>query len=179
MKKEIELKILNIDRKKFIASLKKVGAKQILKPTLMCEVYLDSPAQERVYSSFRLRDEGKRIFLTLKLKKEDKKFQIRDEFEVEVSDFDTTKKILELAGFKIFRQREKLREEYRLGKIKIEIDEYPKMKPYTEIEAPSKDELERFLKKLEFPIKYTTNKTATEILKDAGLNPDNLLFEKK
>lgn len=180
MRKEIEVKILNIDRERLRATLKKLGARQVLKPTLMRELYLESPVKERVYSSFRLRAQGKNSFLTLKLKKgEDKKFEIRDELEVEVDDFNAMRKILRLAGFTIFRQREKIREEYQLGKIKVEIDEYPKMKPYMEIEAFSKKEIKDFLKKIGFPLEYTTSGTATEIIQNAGVNPDYLLFWKK
>ncbi|MCX6784523.1 MAG: CYTH domain-containing protein [Candidatus Komeilibacteria bacterium] len=180
MKKEVEIKILNIDKKKIKSLLKKSGAKQILKPNLMKEMYLESPAHERLYSAFRLRSEGKKNFLTLKLKKgtrESKKFQVRDELEVEIGDFNTAKKIIQLAGFKIFRKREKIREKYKLNKSEIEIDEYPKMKPYLEIETSSAKEMSYLIKILGISLKYATNKTATEIIRGAGLNPDNLFFK--
>jgi len=178
MKKEIEVKILNIDKASIGKTLKKLGAIKILKPTLMRELYWESSAKKRLYSSFRLRSEGNDNFLTIKLKKEDNNFEIRDEFEVAVGDFGKTKKILELAGFKVFRQREKVREEYKLGKTKIEIDQYPNMNPYLEIEGSSKKEVEKFLKKLGFSLKYTTNRTATEVIRDAGLDPNFLFFKK-
>jgi adenylate cyclase class 2 len=179
MKKEIEVKVLNIDPVKLRKNLKKMGAVQVFPPTLFREIYWESPAEERIYSSFRLRLEGKKSFLTLKIKKEDRHFEVRDEFEVEVGDFSMALKILELAGFKIFREREKRREEYRIGTIKVEIDEYPKMRPYMEIEASSKKDALTFLKQLGFPLKYTTNRTATEVIQDAGLDPNRLLFLKK
>jgi adenylate cyclase class 2 len=179
MKREIEVKILNVDQGKLRKSLKKLGAKRVFGPTIFHEVYWESPLKERKYSSFRLRSEGQKSFLTLKIKKEDSSFEIRDEFEVEVKSFEETKEILQLAGFKVFRDREKFREEYLLQDIKIEIDEYPGMMPYMEIEAPSKKAAKDFLKTIGFPLKYTTNRTATEIIQDAGLNPDNLLFKEK
>lgn len=179
MKKEIEVKILNIDLKKMRLKLKRLGATQVLKPTMMRELYFKSPLLKIKYSSFRLRAEGKKNFMTLKLKKNDRLFEIRDEFEIEVDNFNTTKEILQFAGFKIFRQREKKREEYLIGKIKIEIDQYPKMKPYIEIEASNKKDVEKFLEKINFPLNYTTKKTATEIISRAGLNPNNLIFSKK
>lgn len=178
MKKEIEVKILNIDPRKLRIRLKKIGAKQLLKPTVFKELYFESPLKKNIYSSFRMRNEGKDNFLTLKLKKEDKRFEIRDEFQVKIDDFEIMKKIFSILNFKIFRQREKIREEYKLGGLKIEIDTYPKMKPYLEIEATNKKDILNFLRKINFPLKYTTNKTATELIRDAGLNPDKLLFEK-
>jgi adenylate cyclase, class 2 len=179
MKKEIEVKILNINRKKLKKSLKELGAKRVFRCTLFHEIYWESPSNERQCSSFRLRSEGRKSFLALKLKKDDSAFEIRDEFEVEVGDFKTTAEILELVGFKVFRQREKLREEYLLENVKVEIDEYPGVMPYMEIEASSKQAVKDFLKKINFPLRYTTNRTATEIIQDAGLNPNKLLFNEK
>lgn len=176
MKREVEVKVLNIDPVKLRRSLRKFGAVRVFPPTVFREIYWESPSEERKYSSFRLRSEGKKTFLTLKMKKEDQHFEIRDEFEVEVGSFSMTVKILELAGFKIFREREKRREEYRIGAIKIEIDEYPKMKPYMEIEACTKKDILALLKQLGFPLKHTTNRTATEIIRDAGLDPEHLVF---
>jgi adenylate cyclase class 2 len=160
MKKEIEVKILN-------------------KPTLFREIYWETSIKKREYSSFRLRSEGNNCFLTLKIKKDDNKFEIRDELEVKVSDFLIVTKILKLTGFKIFRQREKKREEYNIGRIKIEIDKYPYLKPYLEIEGSNKIEIKKILNKLGFSFRHTTNKTATEIILDAGLNPNYLLFKKR
>ncbi len=53
------------------------------------------------------------------------------------------------------------------------------MQPYIEIEASNKKHAIEFLKKIGFDITYTTNKTATEVIRHAGLNPDNLVFGKK
>ena len=145
MKKEIEIKILNIDPSKLKRMIKNLGGRQILRSTLMRELYFESPADNRAYSSFRLRSEGNKIFLTLKVKKEDKRFEIRDEYEVEVNNFDTMKNILELAGFKCFRRRGKKRESYRLGNTRIEIDTYPGMNPYAEIESAKKRDKEKYM----------------------------------
>lgn len=179
MKKEIEVKILNIDPKKLGNTIKKLGGKKILHPTILRELYFESPSKKRMYSSFRLRSEGKENLLTLKVRKEDKLFEMRNEYEIVVSSFDVTQKILELAGFKVFRQREKIRESYQLGTIRIEIDTYPGMKSYAEIEATNKNVIKQFIKKIGFSFQYTTKKTATEVIRSAGLNPDNLVFSKK
>lgn len=179
MKKEIEIKILNINPRKLRAVIKRLGGGQILRPTLMRELYFESPAKDRVYSSFRLRSEGKKNVLTLKIKKLDKRFEIRDEYEVVVDNFNMTKNILELAGFKVFRNREKKRESFRVGKIRIEIDTYPGMNPYAEIESENKSDIEKFLNQIDFSLTYATKKTATEIIRDTGLDPDNLTFTKK
>ncbi|MDP2630719.1 MAG: class IV adenylate cyclase [Candidatus Uhrbacteria bacterium] len=179
MKQEIEIKILNIDAKKLSMNIKNLGGKKILEPTLLSELYFESPIRNPRYSSFRLRSEGKQTLLTLKMKKDDPHFEIRDEYQVEVQSFEMTKQILELAGFKVFRQREKIRESYMVETVRVEIDTYPHMKPYAEIEAASKKDALKFLKQIGFELEYASKKTATEIIRDAGLNPDDLMFEKK
>ncbi len=175
-KEEVELKILNINPIKTRKILRALGAKKTMSSTLLRELYFRGNGN---FSSLRLRSEGKKQYLTLKTKQEDKNFNIRMEHQIEVSDLDTTKNILELLGYELFRQREKLREHYELLKVNIEIDQYPNMTPYMEIEAPSKKIAEEFIKKFGFPLSLTTNKTASEIIRDAGLNPDNLCFEKE
>ena len=76
--KEIEVKILNINKSKMRKKLLKLGAKQTLKPTLFKELYFTDPQDKnnkRKYSSFRLRLEGKKAKITLKQKTTGKKQQ--------------------------------------------------------------------------------------------------------
>lgn len=178
MKREIEIKILDIDVKRVRRDLRKIGGRLIMKPTLMHELYFESAQKERAYSSLRLRKEGKKTFLTIKVKKEDKNFEIRDEYEIQVSSFEQAKKILEFMGFKIFRNREKIREEYKLKDTKIELDTYPNMNPYMEIEASSKKDVNTLLKSLNIKNSQIIKGTATEIIKSEGLDPNNLTFKK-
>lgn len=179
--KEIELKILNIDGVKLRKGLRKLGAKRVLTPVLVREVFLEQagvPVEGRAYSSFRLRSVGTKCELTVKVRKSDKKYSVHDEFEVNVSGFDETLKLLNALGFRVFRRREKVREEWKLGGVKVEIDEYPKMLPYMEVEGRSRKAVERFLKSLGVSAEHASNATATEIVRGAGLDPDNLVFKK-
>ncbi len=177
IKKEIEVKILNIDRKKIRSKLKELGARVIHRAVILNEVYFDLPGKKHQFSSFRLRSRGKRAFLTIKFKKLDDHFNIADEYETEVSGFALMKNMLQLAGFTIFRERQKIREEYVCGRVKVEIDEYPGMKPYLEIEATNKKNIETFLKRLGYSLSDTTNETATAVIKRAGLSPNRLFFK--
>jgi adenylate cyclase class IV len=80
MHKEIEVKILNIDRKDIRRKLKGLGAELVHKPVLLREVYFDSPARNHKFSSFRLRSGGGKTFLTIKFRTSDKKFNVADEY---------------------------------------------------------------------------------------------------
>ncbi len=179
--KEIELKILNVDGAKLRRGLRKLGARRLFPPVLVREVFLEQagvPVEGRGYSSFRLRSVGKTCELTVKVRKTDKRYSVHDEFEVNVSGFEETLKLLTVLGFQVFRRREKVREEWKLGGVKVEIDEYPKMLPYMEIEGRSREAVGRFLKSLGMSAEHATNATATEIMRGAGLDPDNLVFKK-
>lgn len=180
--KEIEVKILNVDLRRVKQSLEELGAKSVLRPTLLREWYFRIPGiseDERNFYSLRLRTEGKKNVLAAKIRKEDKRYHINKEVEIEVSDTAGTKTLLALLGFSIFRQREKIRQVYCLDSIKIAIDQYPRVKPYIEIEGGKKSDIMSFVKKLGYSTSDTTNKTATEIIKETGLNPNNLFFRKK
>ncbi len=181
--KEVELKILNIDVPAMRRKLTKLGLKRVMKPTFFHEVHFTSRSfngKGSYASLFRLRKEGKQSFLAVKIKeKKDKRFDVRQETEVSVSDFEKTKKILESVGFEILREREKFREEYRMRGIKVEIDRYPRIGPYAEIEGNDKKTVLKFLSVLGFSLQDTTNKTATGILKEAGIGDGKLTFRKR
>lgn len=176
MHKEIEIKVIDIDRDALRVSLEKLGARRVMEPTFLKEVFWESTGGKSSYSCFRLRQEGAKCFLTLKMNVEDERFKVREEHQVEVADFDEMKRILELAGFRIFRRREKIREEFRLGDVTVDVDEYPGMKPYFEIEGPDGETIERVLEQLGFTMADATNATAADVIKAAGLNPDLLVF---
>lgn len=175
---EIELKILNIDRAKIVAKLAALGARRVMRPTRLHEVYFESRSfVEKGKRTLRLRREGKEVLLTAKVKRDGGRFDVRTETEIAVSDFKRTRTLLETAGFRAVREREKVREEYRVRGMKVEIDRYPRMKrPYVEIEGKNRRAIERLVADLGFSMRDTTNKTATKILRELGLPARKLVF---
>lgn len=181
--REVELKILNVNVPAMRRKLKKLGLKRVMKPTLLREIHFTSKTFNGRGSSaslFRLRKEGDESFLTVKTKRrKDRRFDVRQETEISVSDFEKTEKILKSVGFEVLREREKFREEYRAKGIKVEIDNYPKIKPYAEIEGSDKKAVLKLLLMLGYSLRDTTNKTATGILKEAGIGDGKLTFGKR
>ncbi len=181
--KEIELKILNINVPAIRRKLKRLGLKQAMKPTLFHELLFTSASskgKEGRFSLFRLRKEGKKSFLAIKVRgKKNVRFDVKRETEVLVSDFISTRRIIETVGFKVTRERQKIREEYVGRGIKIEIDKYPKLEPYVEIEGRNTKMVLNFLSAFGYSLKNTTSKTATEILKEAGIDDRKLVFRRK
>ncbi|MBI2148837.1 class IV adenylate cyclase [Candidatus Woesearchaeota archaeon] len=164
--KEIELKILNINEKEVTKNLIKLGAKKFPEE-LVIEKHFDFE-DDRIKDNkqlFRLRKLGDKVELAFKDKKiKDGKFRVQEEIETNVKNFDTMEKIIEKLGFKCIKHREKKRIHFTLNNVKIEVDKFPNIPPYIEIEG-TKKEIEKTVKLLGFNLNKTTSMTATEVLK--------------
>lgn len=178
MHKEIEVKVLNINVGEIRTLLKRAGAKKLFGPTLFREIFWKSKEKNPKYSVLRLRMEGKKSFLTLKVNVPSKNLKVRKEYEVEVSDFEMTRQILTLAGFIESQIREKYREAYRTRDVRIEIDRYPGVPSYLELEGKNEAVMRKFLAKLGIPFSKTTAMTSSEVIISAGKNPKRLVFGK-
>jgi adenylate cyclase class 2 len=178
--KEIEVKILNIDLKEVAKRLKKIGAKRTMPPTLFkIWQFMHPDLGKRYHSLLRVRHEGKEVVLTVKQRRSTRGYKVEDEFEVHTNDdMKSARKFLEAMGFAVSKEQEKIRESYSLGKLKVDMDRYPKMAPYMEIEGPSKKEILSLVKKLGLDPKSMRGDTATAVIREAGLNPDKLIFIK-
>lgn len=182
--KEIELKVLEIDRQALRAKLRRIGARRVFGPTFVREFYFEPDKNmrgARKYSSFRLRAVGKYYELTVKVGRKNvgrsqgqnkpaQTLKVRDEYEVQVSDLARARELVEALGYRVFREREKTREEYHLWEVKIEIDEYPGMPPYMELESTRERSLFRVLGALGYRRDQVTTATATELLARYGLD---------
>ena len=171
--KEIELKILNINIEEITKKLLKIGAKKVGE-NLIIEKHFDFPDKRisKNKESFRLRKFGSKTELTYKHSLiKDKNFKIHEETETEVSNYDEMEKIIEKLGLKRVKYKEKKRISFKLEKLKIEIDKYPSIPAYLEIEG-SKKEIENLLKRLGYKLSQTTNMNATSVLKYYNVNPN-------
>ena len=89
-------------------------------------------AQQRV---LRLRQDAS-AWLTYKGKAQaGEQVAVRQEIEVQVSDFDSARRLLEALGYQVSVMYEKYRQSYRLGDVVITLDEMP-YGHFCEIEAP-------------------------------------------
>ena len=140
---EIEVKFLNIDPDLIENRLKEIGAKKIFERFYKRKAF-DYPdlKLDKAGAWIRLRDEGDKITLAFKqrigmaadAKSNDKGME---EIEVEVDDFEKTANLLLKAGFIEKHYAENKRIRYQLDDIEFDIDFFPQIEPYLEIEAPS------------------------------------------
>lgn len=150
---EPEVKFLNIDPVKIQKKLKQIGAKKVFDRLYRRRVF-DYPDLRfnKEGAWIRLRDEGEKVTLAFKrrlgVKSHDGKTndESMEEIEVKVSDFEKTAKFLSAIGLieKFYEENRRIR--YLLGKTEFDIDFWPALEPYLEIEASTWKEVENAIK---------------------------------
>lgn len=122
---EVEIKILGIDRTEIEERLILRGARKVFDGEIHA-VYYDfsdgSIADRR--GTFRLRKEGHRSVLTFKSHIENAEAKVRDEQEVEVSDFISMDAIIKSLGLSPRVEMKKYRTSYELDGLHFEFDKY-------------------------------------------------------
>ena len=163
---EIELKFLEINPSKVRGRLLKLGAKHSPEELQKINAF-DFPDYrlEKQKAVLRLRREhGKTMLCFKKLQKSKKARQMR-EIQTEVSSFEKTKQLLEAIGLKLIGDKEKKRESFKLGKTSLEIDTFPGIPSFLEIEAENSKEIEKTARLLGISMKKATKMRGEEVLK--------------
>ena len=129
MGEEIELKFLVRDLGEVKKRLLGLGAEEIHPRHFERNLLFDdsSGSVKRRGGILRLRQSGDRAILTVKVPPESPsdEAKVRQEFQVEVSDFEEAKRLLKALGFEPWGGYEKYREEFRLGRTTVALDEMP------------------------------------------------------
>lgn len=171
MKTEFETKILEIDIDIITAKLNKIGAKKIGNKLQRRFVYDFVPKKEN--SWIRLRTNGNKTTLTIKEIQNDH-IDGTKEIEILVDDFDKTNLLLEKLGYTHKAYQENKRISYIFEGVEIEIDSWPQIPPYLEIEGKSVVEVERVLHLLGFELSKSTSINTTEVYKKYGIDIDSM-----
>ncbi|MDB5179303.1 MAG: uncharacterized protein JWN01_1246 [Patescibacteria group bacterium] len=144
MKTEIEAKFLNVDHDQIRGRLRAVGAVCVTPMRLMKRAIIDFPdrrLQNGPFNSYvRVRDEGGKITLTYK-KFESLSVDGAKEIETTVGSFEDTIAVFTAIGLEVGSLQESKRETWKYQGCDIELDEWPWLKPYLEIEGSSEEEL--------------------------------------
>ena len=154
MKTEYEIRILDVNKEEMIKKLEKLGA------TLKGEfeqkryVYDLKPVEKDKW--IRLRTNGNVTTLTYK-NIVSNTIDGTKEVEFEVEDFNKANEFLERIGFKNRSYQENERIQYILSNVEIDIDSWPMIPTYMEIEGKSEEEIINRKKVLDIDeIKVTT-----------------------
>lgn len=164
--KEIELKILDINIHKIEDKLINIGAVKI-GDNIITEKQYDF-SDGRIINNkdlLRLRKIGNKNEIVYKDNKgSDKRFLSFIETQTEVTDFEIMDKILLKIGLQSVRYRQKRRISYKKNNTNFEIDKYPDIPPYLEIEG-CKDNIIKYLNLLGYDISESSSMNSTEVLK--------------
>lgn len=145
MKTEYEVRVLEINEKELIQKLEALGATKIGEYNQKRYVYDLKPASPQKW--IRLRTNGEKITLTYK-NIETNKIDGTKELEIEVSDFESTNKILEILGYQNKGYQENKRVQYNLSGVEIDIDTWPLIPAYVEIEGEDEQSVLEMINRL-------------------------------
>lgn len=139
---EFEAKFYPVNKEEYRKRLLSIGAKLTIPERKMIRIVADKRANPEVAKNgyIRVRDEGNIVRLSLKITAgENGQLSDQKEIDVEVSDFEKTKRIIEATGVVFNRRQENLREEWEYKGAQITLDTWPGLDTYSEIEASSEE----------------------------------------
>lgn len=160
---EYELRVLEIDEEEIISKLEKLGATKVGEWHQKRYVYDTNPKSTSEW--YRLRTNGKITTLTYK-NIEKNTIDGTKELEIEVSDFEKTNQLLQLMGYKHKAYQENKRIRYIFNGVEIDIDSWPLIPSYMEIEGKSEEEIMEALKILSIDQNKITTLNCSNIYKE-------------
>ena len=155
---EIEVRFLEIDKEKLIERLKQGGAidrgEDLLEEIIIYDKDLTWLEARKM---LRLRTRNGKTALTYKHHFEDSAAGT-EEIEFAVGEPNKAGALLEKLGFILYRHQQKKRHTFELGDVMIDIDTWPRIPTYVELEGPSEKRLQ-------------------EVAQILGLNWEDVVFE--
>lgn len=152
---EIEVKFLDINVPEIQKTLRKIGARKVFDKVYQRKVY-DHPdlRLDKQGAWLRVRDEGDKVTFTFKQRlgmkghPGEQNDDGMEEIETTVGSFNTACRILEKIGLKEKFHEETHRIRYLKGGVEYDIDHWPGIPPYLEIETDNWERLKRAVEEL-------------------------------
>lgn len=168
MESEYEITVLDINVSEIEKKLESIGA--IKQGEYFQKRNLYNFHEEYRGRFIRLRTNGEKTTLTIKDKSAKKEIGSVKELEIEVSNFEKTNEILELLGYEHSTYQENKRIIYKLGHIEFDIDTWPMIPTYLEIEGKNKEDVEKMIKILDIDKEKLSLDKVSEIYKKYGID---------
>lgn len=158
MQQEIEVKILEIPVVETVKKLEALGAVKVFDGPIESVLFdfADSWLWEKKRAC-RLRKMGDIVQLVLKENKSYADVKHNVEYEVEVSDFDTMKEIIQRMGLAEKYASKKHRVSYALENAHYEFDTIEGIPTYMELEVHVREDLEKYLNLVGYTMKDTVD----------------------
>lgn len=179
-KEEIEVVFLEVDKDTLEKKLLSIGAHKV-KDIFYRHVAMDYPDYRlnKDNSWIRLRDEDGEVILAFKKRlgvtSQDGSTNDEgmEEIEVVVDNYDTTKLFLQKVGFIEKHEAEKKRTRWQKGETVFDIDTWPSLPTFLEIEAPTWEDIDTATKLLGFDPKDRKICSVNQIYKMYGMSVDD------
>ncbi len=185
---EFEIKFLEVDVAELEKKLRGIGAEKVAEYNYSRALF-DYPdfRMNKVESWIRLRTDGKETTLTYKqsIKEKEDDMNSKDvgmkEIEVIVDNYEKTFEILKAIGLVVKREEKNRRIRYKKDDVVFDIDSWPFIPTYLEIESSSYEKAEKVARELGFNPEIGLIGTAATVYKKYGINKDeysSITFEK-
>ncbi len=150
MEIEYEATFPNVDKDVVRKKLQEVGA-SLLRPeyTQRRRVYHLPVGHEINGGWMRVRDEGDKIMITLKIV-DGEKIENQKEINLGVNDFETACELVKNLGCREKAYQVTKRELWQLNGVEVTIDEWPFLEPFVEVEGKSEADVKAVAEKLGF-----------------------------
>ncbi|MCL5435639.1 MAG: CYTH domain-containing protein [Patescibacteria group bacterium] len=149
---EVETKILEVDPKEIKRKLLALGAKFVLDTKLVVDWYgpknLTHRGDDPWYLRVRSYSDGKNEVTWKGISKQFKVARGHKEINFFVTDPGNMGEILKALEFEHYAHQEKYRQSWALENWRFDLDRYPGMPPYLEIEAQNQTEIVKAIAKL-------------------------------
>ena len=173
---EIEAKILNVDVEALEAKIIELGGVKQFDRVFHRAVFdYEDLRLDQKGAWVRVRDEGDRVVMSFKQRLGYDATQPAQndtgmlEEEIVVSDFETAASILRHIGLTDKFFQENRRVQYQLDGVELDIDHWPLIRPYLELEAVSWGEIDEMIVKLGYSIEDKKIFSTTQIYDLAGI----------
>jgi len=174
MKTEIETRFLDINKDQLVKDLIILGATDKGEIKLYEIIFYDKDLNWLKENKLvKLRKNGDKIKLIYKNNKE-QKVDSAKEIEFSVDNLEDSKNFLEALGLIAYRTVEKYRHTFELDGVTLDIDTWPKIPVYVELEGNSVEELKAVTKKIELNWEDRFDQDPRFVYKKYGFDFDNI-----
>jgi adenylate cyclase class 2 len=164
---EFEAKVLDVEPDEVGAKILMLGGRRIGSRLMRRYVYDIKAGDESRW--LRLRDTGAEVTLTVKEIAHDG-IDGTTETEVVVGDFETTDELLRRIGFEPKSYQENCRTSFELAGAQLEVDLWPLIPPYLEIEGRSREHVVEVGRMLGVPEDDLTGENTTKVYARYGID---------
>jgi adenylate cyclase, class 2 len=164
--REIEVKFLEIDKPKLIVKLNSLGASDLGEEVITEQIFYDKDLNWiKEHKFVRIRKTKKGTYITYK-HTEDRTAVGTKEIEYMTAEADKVRAFLEELGLVMHREQEKKRHKFKLVDVIVDIDTWPSIPTYVELEGPDEEAIKEAANKLEFDYSKGVFGTAAHVIEE-------------